>query len=278
LSLVAGSVVLWWHAIVATFELALASDAHSHILLILPLSLALVYIQTRGKSCKFEPGGWLAWILLAVGLLLRGMTAWNVWHLSASSQLSLNIFALVIWCIGSVVLCFGLENARLQIFALCFLFLLVPLPEHAVNWITEVLQHQSTTGTSLLFRCAGIPVKQDGVFLSIPGLNIEVASECSSIRSSLMLVVTTMILAQLFLRSWWAKTVLVAAALPLAVVKNAIRIFTIAMLGTRVDTGYLNGRLHREGGGVFLILGVGLTVILLWVLRRMEPAKLPVDP
>jgi exosortase len=274
LGLVAGSVVLWWHAIVTTFELALASDAHTHILLILPLSLALIYIQSRGQSLRFESGGWFASIPLAVGLLLRGLAAWNIWHLSSSLQLSLNIFALVIWWIGSVILCFGLENLRLQVFPLCFLFLLVPLPEHAVNWITDVLQHQSAAGTSVLFHCAGIPVKQDGVLLSIPGLNIEVASECSSVRSSLMLFVTTMILAQLFLRSWWAKTVLVAAALPLSVVKNAVRIFTIAILGTRVDPGYLTGRLHREGGVLFLVLGVVLTVILLWVLRRVEMAKL----
>jgi hypothetical protein len=41
-----------------------------------------------------------------------------------------------------------------------------------------------------------------------------------------------------------------------------------------VDPGYLTGRLHREGGVLFLVLGVVLTVILLWVLRRVEMAKL----
>jgi exosortase len=276
LALVAGSIVLWWHPIVASLALALASDAHTHILLILPLSLALIYVQSRSDTFAFESGGWVSAVPLTVSLLLRGLAVWNICHLSSRSQLSLNMFALVIWWIGSVILCFGLASARLQLFPLGFLFLLVPLPEHAVNWITDVLQQESATATSVLFRCARIPVNQDGVFLSIPGLNIEVASECSSIRSSQMLVVTTMILAQLFLRSWRTKTVLVAAALPLSIFKNAVRIFTIATLGTRVDPGYLSGRLHRQGGIVFLVLGVGLTVVLLWGLRRIETRKLHV--
>ncbi len=81
------------------------------------------------------------------------------------------------------------------------------------------------------------------IVVSIPGLDIEVAQECSSIRSSLMLVVTTMVLAHLFLRSWWRKVLLIAVAIPLSVAKNGFRIFTIGELGTRVDPSFLSGRL-----------------------------------
>jgi exosortase len=92
-----------------------------------------------------------------------------------------------------------------------------------------------------MFRLVGVPVTQDGIMLSIPGLDIEVARECSSIRSSLMLFVTTMVLAQLFLRLWWRKALLIVAAIPLSVAKNGLRIFTIAELGTRVDSRFLDG-------------------------------------
>ena len=111
---------------------------------------------------------------------------------------------------------------------------------------------------------------QDGIMLSIPGLDIEVAHECSSIRSSLMLIVTTLVLAHLFLRSWWRKVLLVAAAIPLSVAKNGLRIFTIGELGTRVDPGFLNGKLHHNGGVVFLAISVVAVVMLLWILRQTE--------
>ena len=115
-----------------------------------------------------------------------------------------------------------------------------------------------------------VEVAQDALILSIPGVTIEVARECSSIRSSLMLVVATMVIAQLLLRSPWRKALLVALAVPLSVAKNGLRIFTIAMLGTRVDRGFLNGRLHHQGGIVFFAIALVLVFLLLWLLRRTE--------
>jgi exosortase/archaeosortase family protein len=111
---------------------------------------------------------------------------------------------------------------------------------------------------------------QDGVLLTIPGLTLQVAQECSSIRSSSMLLVTTMVLAQLLLRSPWRKALVIALAVPLSVTKNGLRIFTIAMLGTRVDPAYLTGRLHHQGGIVFFAIILLLTFAVLWILRKGE--------
>ena len=120
-----------------------------------------------------------------------------------------------------------------------------------------------------VFR-VGVPVTQDGIVVSIPGLTLEVAQECSSARSSLMLIVTSMVLAHLFLRSFWRKTAVVLAAIPLSIAKNGFRIFVIAMLGTRVDPSFLHGKLHRHGGIVFFLLALFALVLLLWLLNRNE--------
>jgi len=98
----------------------------------------------------------------------------------------------------------------------------------------------------------GLPVAEDRTLLTIPGLTVEVARECSSIRSSLMLVVTTMVLTQTLLRSAWKKALVIAIAIPLSVAKNGLRIFVLAMLATRVDRSYLTGRLHHQGGDYLL--------------------------
>lgn len=145
-----------------------------------------------------------------------------------------------------------------------------PLPDGVVNWIIEGLQNTSASASQALFRLAQVPVARQGVILSIPGLDIEVAHECSSIRSSTMLIVLTLLLAHLFLRSNWRKVLLVLAAIPLSILKNAVRIFTIAELATRVDPAYLDGNLHRHGGVVFLGFSVLLIVLLLWLLRKGE--------
>src|SRR5207244_2848851 len=111
------------------------------------------------------------------------------------------------------------------LFPLCFLFWMIPIPSSALNPVVRLLQQGSAAAAHVLFSAAGVPVAQDGVLLHIPGLTVEVARECSSIRSSLMLVVTTMVLAQMLLRSPWRKLLVIAVAIPLSVAKNGLRIF-----------------------------------------------------
>jgi exosortase/archaeosortase family protein len=105
------------------------------------------------------------------------------------------------------------------------------------------------------------------MLIHIPGLTMEVAPECSSIRSSLMLLVTTMVFAHLLLRSRWKKLVVVAVAIPLSVAKNGLRIFALGVLATRVDRGFLTGRLHRQGGIIFFLIALAALLLLLWILR-----------
>ena len=268
--LVVCSIAIWWRPLLAACELALSDDAYTHILLILPLSLSLIYFSgaTPRKDWPSTRQGGIA--LLAISLLLRIFAARNLGSWSQGDSLSLNIFSLVIWWIGTVVLCFGLQFLRLILFPACLLFLMVPFPPRLTTGIREFLQQQSAISATALFRLAWVPATRDGVVISIPGLDLEVAEECSSIRSSMMLLIITVVLAHLFLHAWWRKSLLILAAIPLAVAKNALRIVTIGELGTRVDPAFLTGRLHRNGGFLFLGLAVLLTVALLFFLRKRE--------
>jgi exosortase len=271
LVLCALSILLFWSSLADVFRLALSNDGYTHILLILPLSIALVYFDSKHRDlrCLFSGQGS---VVIGVPLALSFAIVFSArWFLANSPyRLSLGIFSLVIWWIGSIVLCFGVKILESFVFPVCFLFLLVPLPQPALERVVEFLQHQSAFATEMMFRSAGVSVVRDGLILSIPGLNIEVAPECSSIRTSELLVITALILSQLFLRSWWNKLLLVLAAVPLSIAKNAFRIFTIAEMGTRVDPSFLNGSLHRQGGLLFYGLGVILVVGLLIALRHTE--------
>jgi len=82
-----------------------------------------------------------------------------------------------------------------------------------------------------------------------------------------------MVLAQLMLHSPWRKALLIGLAVPLSIAKNGLRIFTIAMLGTRVDPGYLTGRFHHQGGIVFFAIALIVIFALLWILQRGEGSK-----
>jgi len=272
------SLVIGWHPLSSTLALALGSDEYTHLLLILPITAALIFTERAGLQPGFQQRGFEPTAadsaLLAIAILLAACARW-IAGLPSDIRLSVAMLAIVIWWIGSFVFCFGPRVARRFLFPLCFLFWLVPIPVLALNKIVAIWQQGSALSASLLFSAVGIPVSQDGILLSIPGLTLEVAQECSSLRSSLMLVVTSMVLAHLFLRSFWRKAAVVLVAIPLSIAKNGLRIFTIAMLGTRVDPGFLHGNLHRKGGIFFFLIALFAVLLLLWLLSKGENRSYP---
>jgi exosortase len=264
-----------WRPLAATFSLAWRDDAYMHILLILPITAALILLEWRPLKPTSRSSPRAGTVLLIVAVLVAGFVSWASAWLQSDVQRSLSMLALVMWWIGAFVLSFGTRVSRSLLFPLGFLFWIVPFPGLVLNSIVSFLQQGSTLAAHILFTAVSVPVTQDGVRLSIPGLTVEVAKECSSIRSSLMLLVATMVLAHLLLRTPWRRALVIATVVPLSVAKNGLRIFTISMLGTRVDPGFLEGRLHRDGGIVFFAIALGLIFVLLWISRRTEDPELP---
>jgi exosortase len=275
--MVAVPAILGWRAIAAVLSLAWSDEAYTHILLILPISIGLMYLDWPNKRTEPRPSWLHGGALLALAMAAAVIAKFNS-PFSPDLQLSLYTLALILGWIGAFVGCFGIRLSQTFLFPLCFLFWLVPFPAVLLKAIVVGLQQGSASAAHLLFVAAGVPAVQDGIVLTIPGLTVEVAQECSSIRSSMMLLITTMVLAQLLLRSPWRKALADVLVIPLSLAKNGLRIFTIAMLGTRVDPAYLTGRLHHEGGVIFLIVALAAIFLLLWFLRDDNPAQQLVAP
>jgi exosortase len=273
------SLILWFRPLLNAFALAMRDDRYSHIFLILPISAAMIVQEWRWRSLDSPPKARSAGVLLVFALMLAGLAKWGKFATDSDVPLSISIAGLVIWWIGSFVFCFGGQGFRSFPFPLLFLFWMVPIPAAVLNQIVSLLQQGSAVAAQALFWLARVPVSREGIVLSIPGADIEVATECSSIRSSLMLVVTTMVLAQLLLRSPKRKLAIILASLPLSIAKNGLRIFAVAILGTRVDPSYFQGWLHHHGGIVFFLITLAITFGLIWILRRgEEPAAHLANP
>jgi len=268
--LVAFSLVFWRETLTQTFRLAWSNDAYTHILLIVPLSVALIYFNSKTVPLAVEPKRVGGLFFFALATVLGCLGRWGNF-LASDEKLALSMFALVSGWMAGVICCYGIRVFGAFLFPICFLLWLVPWPGLLLNWIVELLQTGSAVSARLLFQLARVPVTQNGIALSIPGLDLEVARECSSIRSSLILIITTMILAHLFLRSKGRRLVLIIVAIPLSVVKNGLRIFVISELTTRVDPSYISGNFHRHGGIVFLLVALVVITGAAWLLGRNEP-------
>lgn len=111
---------------------------------------------------------------------------------------------------------------------------------------------------------------REGFVFRLPKMSIEVAQECSGIRSSLALLILALLVAHFSFRPFWKKLTFVAAGLCMMLVKNGIRIATLTLLANYVNPSFLTGRLHHQGGIVFFLIGLSLLLPLYWALRKGE--------
>jgi exosortase len=147
---------------------------------------------------------------------------------------------------------------------------MVPIPDSVVDGATRFLKSGSTEAVAWLFKLTGTPYHREGFVFTLPKFVIEIADECSGIRSSIALLLTALLAGHLCLTSPWKKAVLVAVILPLAILKNGLRIATLSLLAIHVDAGFLKGQLHHEGGIVFFLVTLGILAPIFILLQRSE--------
>jgi len=246
------------------------SQYYTHVVLIPLVCAYLIFIRRSEIFEKigyaFAPGGAAA----GLGLLLLAavVTLGSEW--GRNDYYALVACSTVLIVIGAFIGIFGLRAFGAARFPLLFLAFMVPLPTIVEYWAIRVLQLGSADVVAFLFPLTGVPVLREGCVFQLPGIAIEVAPQCSGIRSSLALVITCVLAGHMFLKTWWKKWVLVLAVIPITMFKNGIRIVTLSLLGVYVDRGFLESSLHRDGGILFFILALLLMAPILFVLRKSE--------
>jgi len=253
--------VAFWRPFSDLLILAQTADAYTHILLILPLSLAMLITSRRAV---FQKTKWALTPALAMGTAGALLEIGS--QISTSHHLGVSIAAMVLFWQAAFVLCLGTQAFRAGRFPMFFLFLLVPPAPSLVNAMVSVLQRGSAEVAYRLLQIAAIPVGRDGLVLFLPGLNIEVAAECSSIRSSALLFVTSLVITHTFLRCTWKKMLVGILVLPIAMLKNGIRIFALSALAVYADPAILSSWVHHSGGFLFFLLGVAMVAFVIWML------------
>jgi exosortase/archaeosortase family protein len=109
-----------------------------------------------------------------------------------------------------------------------------------------------------------------GTVFELPGIVLRVAQECSGIRSSWVLFISSLIAAKMFLRSPWRRALLVAFVIPLGIVRNGFRIMVIGLLCVNIGPHMVHSDIHRRGGPLFFALSLLPLSLLVWWLRRRE--------
>ena len=238
--------VLWWMAFV--FREPREDMGHGWIV---PLfSIALLWHRRRELAASVGAPSWRGLACVVPGLFL-------FWVGVRGDQVRISQIGLfwTLWSL-SYALC-GAAFARLTLFPAVFLLFTVPLS--FLDIFTVKLRFLTSALAAGLLNGIGIPVVRSGTGLHClagEGFNLDVADPCSGLRSIFALSALTAAYAYVTQRTLLRKWILFLCALPVAVLGNLARIFSIAVVakfcGQEVATGFY----HDYSGYIVFLVGI----------------------
>jgi exosortase len=260
-------IVTLWTPLNSLIWMSLQDERYTHILVVPVISGAFLFLERERifLDSRYCPA-------VGIPLMLFGLLMVLVSRIRPSLSINLTVpvgAAVLLW-IGAFVLCYGLRSYNTVGFPFLLLLLMIPIPSWILNRLVAALQAGSAELSYLLFRVAGVPIWRHGTLMALPGVDIEVAPQCSGMRSSMALVIAGAIISRVLLRTGWARVFVILCIGPIAIFRNAVRIVCISLLGVYVDRGFFFGHLHHYGGIPFSLVGFAILIPLVWVLRRWE--------
>lgn len=258
-------------------RLALHSTVYSYIAIVPVIAGYICYIEREKLPRTFHSAPFAA----IIPFLLGGLCLWSGLSLPAARQavvgsdsLALSVLAYLTFCVAALLLFLGRGVLGEVAFPAFFLFFLTPIPEGVLSWLETQLKLGSAEVADFFFALFHVPVLREGVVFQLPGIVIEVAQECSGIRSSLVLFFTGLLVAYLFLRTPWRRALLILSVIPLGLLRNGFRVFVIGSLCSRYGPKMGKSAVHTHGGPLFFALSLVPLAGLLWWLYRGEHQKL----
>jgi exosortase len=261
---------LFWEPLRRVVAYASENDDASHIFIIPILTVGILYLDSANVFRRVSFDALAGSVLAALGAAIAIFTWRSTAGTEANESNSLYMFALVVLWLAGFAFFFGRTACLRGRFGLLFLFLSVPLPEFLLSRAIYLLQAGSAAIVAWLFDALNVPYLRSGFVFHLAHLNIEIAQECSGIRSSMAVLILALLAAHFYLRSSWKQLVFVMCSLLVMIIKNGIRIAVLTILAIRVDPSFLFGRLHHDGGVVFFLLGLALLVPIMWLLARSD--------
>jgi exosortase len=237
-----------------------AADA-GHGLLLTPLAVILAYRRGRAPTGAGQPGWGLLVLAGAIGLRWLGGLAVEPFTMRLGA---------VTAAVGLLVFAAGWSQVRHWWLSLALIVLSIPLPTVVLGTLALPLQLRASSWGAALLEWRHVPVRLAGNVILLPGHTLFVTEACSGLRSVTALIAMALVIAGLWLRTPGARVMLLALAIPTAMITNSVRIFLTGFLVFFVDPALGEGFMHYTEGWVLFLIGLGGVGIIASGLRSVE--------
>ena len=232
-----------------------------HGLLLAPLALWLVWRDQPRKP--YAPNAVLGTTLLVAAVLLRYLAG-------VAAELFTLRFSMVLALAGLTVFWFGEGQLRRWWLPFTLITLAIPFPALVTNALTLPLQFKASALGAALLEWRHVPVRLSGNVIQLPGRQLFVTEACSGIRSLVALLSLGVLIGGLWLRSPVGRLAVVALAVPIAIVVNAVRVFLTGFLVYFVNPALGEGFMHLTEGWLLFLVAFSVLALAAWAVSAAE--------
>lgn len=251
-----GACLLWafWPTLIELTQTWNSNPQYSHGFLV-PVFAGILLWLRRDKLVieDFRPSLWGVGLLaLAIGLRLLG----TYFHFVSIEQASL------VPCVaGLVLLVSGWAGWRWAWPAVLFLAFMIPLPHRVAVSMSEPLQRLATMTSTFVMQTLGLPALAEGNVILLEEHEIGIVEACSGLRMLVVFFALSTAMVLVVRRHWIDKTVIVASAVPIALVSNIFRVTATGMMYYAGYSEMASTFFHDVAGWLMMPLALGM----LWV-------------
>lgn len=233
---------------------------YSYGYLVVPIALAILWVRRgdlSGLALQPQP---LGWTVLVAALAAR---SW----LFERNELWTESATIPVAAAGLVLAFGGWPLLRWALPGLIFLWFMLPLPPRLNMILAGPLQTLATIGSVTLLQALGLPVLREGHVIIIGTERLEVAQACNGL--SMLLAFVTLITATVLTvardRPLWERILLLASAIPIALISNILRIVATAWCYDRFGKAFGDKVAHDVAGWAMMPIGLAL----IWLELRL---------
>src|SRR3989338_844683 len=246
---------LFWPTFLWMAERFDASDSfYSHGWLI-PFASAWLIWQRRDILQRLHPrASYLGLALLITSIAVHVLATW--WQIGFASGLAM---LGAVW--GFVWTLWGGRTLWALRFPLLFLLFMVPLPGVLLIAVSFKMKLIAATLASHVLTFIGIPAQQAGSTIHVPGMSVIVDDTCSGLRSLISLIALATLWTSLLppAARGWKKLTMVAAAIPIALASNMVRILVLVLLSAIYGPHIADTFIHYGSG--LVVFGIAIAAL-----------------
>ncbi|MCX7396087.1 MAG: exosortase [Planctomycetales bacterium] len=246
----------YWPALVSLVEAWQSDPDYNHGFLVIPISLWLLWHRRDRITVTELHPSWWGIGLIAVSGLIR-------WFGAEFFIVQFEVWSIPLWIAGVVLLFGGWKLLKWSAGPIGFLWFMMPLPSSMTNFVSLPLQKISAVISTWTLHLFAQPAVRSGTTISLGEQFMDVQRACSGLRIVYGILALAVAYVVLMRPQRLRAVVLLASAVPVAVLANSARVTATGLLFLVVSGEKAHQYAHDFAGMLMLPMAVGL----LWLVH-----------